>query len=231
MGDSEHEAPRECRQPTAGRRDRCRLGRLYDLDRSVTRSCQCGGGRIQACRRSERWRVFGRGRTEEVWRCAGRFERAVTMVLLLRDDREPRLDLPCRRATLLGSSTSSTSPVSSCAAAMQRFSSDGSNSGHGGCALETALLDRQQSLLRPAFEAAPPVATRAAGEQSRLVSRDRAHQVESKDGRDVPRLRRARRTASPAGANDSSAVVENRGRSGGPNRRRRAMALRRNRPS
>ena len=31
---------------------------------------QCGGGRIQARRRSERWRVFGRGRTEEVWRCA-----------------------------------------------------------------------------------------------------------------------------------------------------------------
>jgi hypothetical protein len=27
-----------------------------------------------------------------------------------------------------------------CAAAMQRFGSDGSNSGHGGCALETALL-------------------------------------------------------------------------------------------
>jgi hypothetical protein len=26
-----------------------------------------GGGRIQACRRSECWRVFGRGRTEEVW--------------------------------------------------------------------------------------------------------------------------------------------------------------------
>src|SRR5580704_10104538 len=66
-------------------------------------------------------------------------ERAVTMVLLLRDDREPRLDLPCRRATLLGSSTSSTSPVS-CATAMQRFGSDGSNSGHGGCALETAFL-------------------------------------------------------------------------------------------
>ena len=155
---------------------------------------------------------------------------AVTMVLLLRDDREPRLDLPCRRATLLGSSTSSTSPVS-CATAMQRFGSDGSNSGHGGCALETALLDRRQSLLRPAFEAAPPVASRAAGEQSRLVSRDRAHQVESKDGRDVPRQRRARRTASPAGANDSSAVVENRARSGGPNRRRKAMALRRNRPA
>jgi hypothetical protein len=34
----------------------------------------------QACRRSERWRAFGRARTEEVWRCAGRFERAVTMV-------------------------------------------------------------------------------------------------------------------------------------------------------
>ena len=51
--------------------------------RNVTRSCQCGGGRIQACGRSERWRVFGRGCTEEVWRCAGRFERAVTMVSLL----------------------------------------------------------------------------------------------------------------------------------------------------
>ena len=48
------------------------------------------GGRIQACRRSERWRVFGRGCTEEVRRCAGRFERAVTMVLLLRDDRDGR---------------------------------------------------------------------------------------------------------------------------------------------
>ena len=36
------------------------------------------GGRVQACRRSERWRVFGRGRIEEVWRCARRFERAVT---------------------------------------------------------------------------------------------------------------------------------------------------------
>ena len=56
------------------------------------------------------------------------------MVLLLRDDREPRLDLLCRRPILLGSSTSSTSPVS-CATAMQRFGSDGSNSGHGGCAL------------------------------------------------------------------------------------------------
>ena len=65
--------------------------------RNVTRSCQCGGGRIQACWRSERWRVFGRGCTEEVWRCAGRFERVVILVLLLRDDREPRLDLPCRR--------------------------------------------------------------------------------------------------------------------------------------
>ena len=77
---------------------------------------------------------------KRVWRCAGRFERAATMVLLLRDDREPRLDLPCRRPILLFSSTSSTSPVSPCAAAMQRFGSDGSNSGHGGCALETALL-------------------------------------------------------------------------------------------
>ena len=121
-----------CGVPKRSRRDQA--GR-----RNVTRSCQCGGGRIQACRRSERWRVFGRGRIEEVRRCAGRFERAVTMVLLLRDDREPRLDLPCRRATLLGSSTSFTSPVS-CATAMQRFGSDGSNSGHGGCALETALL-------------------------------------------------------------------------------------------
>ena len=27
-----------------------------------------------------------------------------------------------------------------CAAAMQQFGSNGSNSGHGGCALETALL-------------------------------------------------------------------------------------------
>jgi len=59
---------------------------------------------------------------------------------LLRDDREPGLDLPCRRPILLGPSTSSTSPISPCAAAMQRFGSDGSNSGHGGCALETALL-------------------------------------------------------------------------------------------
>src|ERR1700733_14964005 len=67
---------------------------------------------------------FSTRRTEEGWRCAGRFERAVTMVLLLRDDREPRLDLPCRPPILLGSSTSSTSPVS-CATAMQRFGSDG----------------------------------------------------------------------------------------------------------
>ena len=43
----------------------------------------------------------------------------MTMVSLLRDDREPRLDLPCRRPILLGSSSSSTSPVS-CATAMQR---------------------------------------------------------------------------------------------------------------
>jgi hypothetical protein len=42
-----------------------------------------------AGRRSERWRVFRRGRTE-VRRCAGRFERAVTMVLLLRDNRDDR---------------------------------------------------------------------------------------------------------------------------------------------
>ena len=59
------------------------------------------------------------------------------MVSLLRDDREPRLDLPCRRPILLGSSSSSTSPVS-CATAMQRFGSDGSKRGHCGCALETA---------------------------------------------------------------------------------------------
>src|SRR5258708_3516372 len=39
MGDSEHEAPREYRQPTGGRRDRRRLGRLYDLDRSA----RCAG--------------------------------------------------------------------------------------------------------------------------------------------------------------------------------------------
>ena len=32
------------------------------------------GRGIQACRRSEPWRVFGRGRTEELRRCAGRFE-------------------------------------------------------------------------------------------------------------------------------------------------------------
>ena len=44
----------------------------------MSRDPAYAGGRIQACRRSERWRVFGRGRTEEVWRCAGRFERAVT---------------------------------------------------------------------------------------------------------------------------------------------------------
>jgi hypothetical protein len=36
-------------------------------------------------------RVFGRGCTEEVWQCAGRFERAVTMTaLLLRHDRDGR---------------------------------------------------------------------------------------------------------------------------------------------
>ncbi len=33
---------------------------------------------------------FGRGCTEEVRRCAGRFERALTMVLLLRDNRVDR---------------------------------------------------------------------------------------------------------------------------------------------
>jgi hypothetical protein len=38
--------------------------------RNVPRSRLCGGGRTQACRRSERWRVFGRGRIEEVRRCA-----------------------------------------------------------------------------------------------------------------------------------------------------------------
>ena len=43
-----------------------------------------------AFKRSERWRVFGRGCIEEVWRRAGRFERAVTMVLLLRDNRHDR---------------------------------------------------------------------------------------------------------------------------------------------
>ena len=107
-----------CGVPKRSRRDQA--GR-----RNVTRSCQCGGGRIQACRRSERWRVFGRGRTDEVWRCAGRFERAVTMVLLPRDDREPRLDLSCRRPILVGSSTSSASPVSPCAALMQRIEGSG----------------------------------------------------------------------------------------------------------
>ena len=30
-------------------------------------SGQCGGRRIQACRRSEHWRVFGCSRAEEVW--------------------------------------------------------------------------------------------------------------------------------------------------------------------
>jgi len=35
VGDSEHQAARECRQPAAGRRDRRRLGRLHDLDRSA----------------------------------------------------------------------------------------------------------------------------------------------------------------------------------------------------
>ena len=68
----------------------------------------------------------------------------MTMVLLLRDDREPRLDLPCRRPPLLGSSISSTSLVS-CATAMQRFGSDGSNSGYGGCALETAPLTPERT--------------------------------------------------------------------------------------
>ena len=68
----------------------------------------------------------------------------MTMVSLLRDDREPRLDLPCRRPILLGSSSSSTSPVS-CATAMQRFGSDGSNSGYGGRAFEMALLDPERT--------------------------------------------------------------------------------------
>jgi hypothetical protein len=54
------------------------------------RSGLCGGGCIQSCSRSERWRVFRRGCTEEVRRCAGRFERAVTIVLLLRDNRDDR---------------------------------------------------------------------------------------------------------------------------------------------
>ena len=48
----------------------------------------------------------------------------MTMVLLLRDEREPRLDLSCRRPILLGSSSSSTSPVS-CATAMQRIEAPG----------------------------------------------------------------------------------------------------------
>jgi hypothetical protein len=64
-----------------------------------------------------------------------------------------------------------------------------------------------------------------------VVSRDRAHQEESKNDRDVPHQPRARRTASPTGANDTPAIVGSRGRSGEPNRHRRAMGLRRNRPS
>ena len=108
--------------------------------RNVTRSCQCRGCRIQACRRSERWRVFGRGRTEKVRRCAGRFERAVTTVLVLLMTGIATAGFAFRRPILVGSSTSSASPVSSRTTAMQRFGSDGSNSGHGGCALETALL-------------------------------------------------------------------------------------------
>jgi hypothetical protein len=47
------------------------------------------------------------------------------MVLLPRDDREPRLDLSCRRPILVGSSTSSASLVSPCAAAMQRIEAPG----------------------------------------------------------------------------------------------------------
>ena len=57
--------------------------------------------------------------------------------------------MPCRRPILLFSSTSSTSPVSPCAAAMQRFGCDGSNSGHGGCALETALLQSRPEEFHP----------------------------------------------------------------------------------
>ena len=40
----------------------------------MSRDAACGCRGIQACRRSERWRVFGRGGIEEVRRCAGRFE-------------------------------------------------------------------------------------------------------------------------------------------------------------
>jgi hypothetical protein len=67
--------PRQVKHRSAKAKRRDQAGR-----RNVTPSCQCGGGRIQASGRSERWRVFGRGRIEEVRRCAGRFERAVTMV-------------------------------------------------------------------------------------------------------------------------------------------------------
>ena len=47
----------------------------------MSRDPAYGGDRIQACRRSERWRVFGRGCTEEVRRCAGRFERAFRAIV------------------------------------------------------------------------------------------------------------------------------------------------------
>src|SRR6202044_2336742 len=62
---------------------------------------------------------------KKVRRCAGRFERAVT-----------------RSPDAVGSSTSSALPVSPGIAATRRFGSDGSNSGRGRCALETALLIR-----------------------------------------------------------------------------------------
>jgi hypothetical protein len=75
--------------------------------RNVTGSCQGRGGRIQACRRSERCLIFGRGRIEKVRRCAGRFERAVTMVLLLRHDRDGRGWICRCRRLILCSSTSS----------------------------------------------------------------------------------------------------------------------------
>jgi hypothetical protein len=40
----------------------------------MSRDCQCRGHRIQTCRRSERWRIFGCGRAEEVWQRTGGFE-------------------------------------------------------------------------------------------------------------------------------------------------------------
>src|SRR6202040_2538836 len=71
-----------------------------------------------------------------VRQCAGRFERAVTTVLSVMKRDSYGWFCRCRPPILVGSSTSSASPVSPCAAAMQRF---GSDSGRGRCPLEKAL--------------------------------------------------------------------------------------------